>query len=168
MRPPKKHKAERAKILITVKTYPLLSSKHVETVCTAGVREEGKWVRIYPVSYRRMSRDQRFKKYQWVQANIVRDSRDPRPESHRVVGNFKLLNRVETENNWEERRKLILNKVYYSLDTLIQEARDTSSRPRWLLLSQNALLVSHLNMIVAKQAGGKNIKRWQRSCRVIR
>ena len=42
------------RILVTVKTYPTLSRKYGETVCTAGVREDGTWVRMYPVPFRRM------------------------------------------------------------------------------------------------------------------
>jgi hypothetical protein len=34
----------RERILITVKTYPTLSRKYGETVCTACVREDGSWV----------------------------------------------------------------------------------------------------------------------------
>lgn len=37
------------RVLITVKTYPTLSKKYGETVCTAGIRPDGSWVRIYPV-----------------------------------------------------------------------------------------------------------------------
>ena len=40
------------RILVTVKTYPTLSRKYGETVCTAGVREDGTWVRMYPVPFR--------------------------------------------------------------------------------------------------------------------
>lgn len=32
----------RVKILITVKAYPAISKKYDETVCTAGITEEGK------------------------------------------------------------------------------------------------------------------------------
>ncbi|MYF20247.1 MAG: hypothetical protein F4218_06430 [Synechococcus sp. SB0677_bin_5] len=32
-----------------VKTYPTLSQKYGETVCTAGVREDGSWMRLYPL-----------------------------------------------------------------------------------------------------------------------
>ncbi len=32
---------EKQRVLITVKTYPTLSRKYGETVCTAGVREDG-------------------------------------------------------------------------------------------------------------------------------
>ena len=43
---------EKQRILVTVKTYPTLSRKYGETVCTAGIREDGTWVRIYPVPFR--------------------------------------------------------------------------------------------------------------------
>jgi hypothetical protein len=42
------------RILITVKTYPTLSRKYGETVCTAGIRPDGSWVRLYPVPFRRL------------------------------------------------------------------------------------------------------------------
>ena len=32
---------------------------------------------------------------------------------------------MNTKNAWEERKKLVLSKVYHNLDTLIHEARDT-------------------------------------------
>jgi hypothetical protein len=40
------------KVLITVKTYPAISKKYEELVCTAGFREDGTWIRIYPVQFR--------------------------------------------------------------------------------------------------------------------
>lgn len=39
----------RKKVLITVATYPLPSRSYDELVCTAGVLENGDWIRIYPV-----------------------------------------------------------------------------------------------------------------------
>lgn len=116
---------ERSKILVTVKTYPLLSFTYTETVCTAGLREGGQWIRIYPIPYRFLEKTQRFKKYQWIEAKIVRDTRDPRPESYKLVGKIKPLTYLDTSEAWEQRKKLVLGKVYHRLDTLIQEARDT-------------------------------------------
>lgn len=40
------------RILVSVMTYPSLSEKHLETVCTAGFCEDGTWIRIFPVPYR--------------------------------------------------------------------------------------------------------------------
>ena len=40
------------RVLITVKTYPTLSSKYGELVCTAGIRaSDGEWIRIYPMPF---------------------------------------------------------------------------------------------------------------------
>ncbi len=36
---------------VGAKTYPNLSSKYKETVCTAGINEYGEWVRIYLIPY---------------------------------------------------------------------------------------------------------------------
>jgi hypothetical protein len=52
-----------AQVLVTVKTYPLPSSKYGELVCTAGLLNNGKWVRIYPVPYRLLSDDRKYPKY---------------------------------------------------------------------------------------------------------
>jgi hypothetical protein len=50
----------RDKVLITVKTYPTLSRKHGELVCTAGVREDGSRVRLYPIPFRLLKTDLHF------------------------------------------------------------------------------------------------------------
>ena len=39
------------RILITVKTYPTISKKYEELVCTAGFLEDGSWIRVYPIQY---------------------------------------------------------------------------------------------------------------------
>jgi len=43
------------KVLITVKTYPTISGKYDELVCTAGFTKEGEWIRIYPIPFRKKS-----------------------------------------------------------------------------------------------------------------
>lgn len=40
------------KVLIAVKTYPTLSAKYDELVCTAGFKEDGTWIRVYPIPFR--------------------------------------------------------------------------------------------------------------------
>ena len=71
------------RILIWGKTYPELSTKHFETVCTGGVFEDnGLPVRLYPIPFRYLQ--EQFKKYQWITAKIVRNPKDLRPESYRI------------------------------------------------------------------------------------
>jgi hypothetical protein len=85
------------KALISVKTYPTLSSKYDELVCTAGFREDGTWIRIYPVPYRKLPYTQQYKKYDWIELDLVKNESDARPESFRprkleseirVIGHF--------------------------------------------------------------------------------
>ena len=70
-----------------------------------------------------MDQSQKFKKYQWIEADIVRDTSDPRPESYKLVGKIKVNNFIDTRQSWKERKKYILGKIYYNLDTLIREAK---------------------------------------------
>lgn len=57
------------RVLITVKTYPIPSSKYDELVCTAGVTETGDFVRLYPINFRDLPYDKQFTKYQWIEVD---------------------------------------------------------------------------------------------------
>lgn len=75
---------EKKRILIWGMTYPELSTKYIETVCSGGVLEDGTPVRLYPIPYRYLDGPDKFHKYQWITANIARNTSDPRPESIKV------------------------------------------------------------------------------------
>jgi hypothetical protein len=85
------------KILIAVKTYPVLSGKYTELACTAGFRENGSWIRLYPVPFRLLDHDRRYKKYQWVEVDVARNRGDQRPGSYRVRCNYALFARTATD-----------------------------------------------------------------------
>jgi hypothetical protein len=71
-------------ILVVVKTYPNPSQAYGETVCCAGVDlDSSRWVRMYPITFRRLS-DRRFAKFQRITCRAVRPRSDSRPESWRV------------------------------------------------------------------------------------
>jgi hypothetical protein len=113
----------REKILIAVKTYPTISGKYTELARTAGFREDGSWIRLYPIPFRLLEHDKRYKKYQWIEVDIARNPGDQRPESYRVLDTdgIKLLHEIKPGREWEERRQLILgnNKIYKNLKELI-------------------------------------------------
>ena len=115
------------RILVTVKTYPTLSRKYGETVCTAGLREDGSWVRIYPVPFRRLHEQEQYRKFDWISCRLVRNERDPRPEScHPVDPNeLRRTGHIDTEYKWRERRRIVLQtaNVYDRLDVLIKDAK---------------------------------------------
>ncbi|MDH4099503.1 MAG: hypothetical protein OEV28_02865 [Nitrospirota bacterium] len=114
------------RILITVKTYPTLSQKYGELVCTAGVREDGSWVRLYPIPFRLLDYEDRYKKFDWIETTLVKSAKDPRPESHHPVDhqNITILGNMDTRDNWRERRRLVLGKatVHTKLPLLIEAA----------------------------------------------
>lgn len=115
------------RILITVKTYPTLSRKYGETVCTAGVREDGSWVRLYPVPFRRLDETQQYKKFDWIECRVGRNKSDPRPETFRPLDPAELVSvaHLGTTDKWHARRSLLLNtaRVYTRLDELIAGAK---------------------------------------------
>jgi len=122
---------DKQRILITVKTYPTLSRKYGETVCTAGIREDGTWVRLYPVPFRRLDQTQQYKKYDWIECDLVRNYRDPRPETFRPADPSQLVavGHIGTDGQWRERRQLLLKsaRVFDRLEDLIAEAKSKTT-----------------------------------------
>lgn len=115
------------RVLITVKTYPTLSAKYVETVCTAGIREDGSWVRIYPVPFRRLGETEQYRLFDWVECQLERNVSDYRPESFRPLDlhGFRTVGHIDTRNNWRERRRAILEKsrIYDRFEDVIDRAK---------------------------------------------
>jgi hypothetical protein len=100
------------RLLITVKTYPTLSRKHGETVCTAGIREDGSWVRLYPVPFRRLDEEEQYRKFDWVELETRKSTSDHRPETRHPTDakDIQPVDHLGTEEGWKERRK-VLGKV---------------------------------------------------------
>ncbi|GLW55116.1 hypothetical protein Kpho01_31270 [Kitasatospora phosalacinea] len=74
---------ERARILITVKTYPDVSHKYLETCCAAGIRldtDPVRHVRLFPVPHRLLDEEKRFGKYSVVEVDVRRHHTDRRPD----------------------------------------------------------------------------------------
>lgn len=114
------------RVLITVKTYPTLSKKYAELVCTAGVTETGEWRRLYPVRFRQLYDEQKYKKFQWVEADLEQSNTDNRPESYKILhDSLKTIGEpLPTKDNWLARRENFLKKVevYDDLADLIGRA----------------------------------------------
>ncbi|WP_316896511.1 hypothetical protein [Pseudodesulfovibrio indicus] len=94
---------ERKRILVTVKTYPQPSEKYYETVCTAGISEDGSFIRIYPFPFRSLGEFERFKKYQWIEVDVERNSADPRPESFKAYPSTLELGEWISFKKWDQR-----------------------------------------------------------------
>jgi hypothetical protein len=116
------------KILITVKTYPAISSKYDELVCTAGFLEDGSWIRIYPIQFRKKSFEEQYKKYDWIEIDLVKNTSDFRKESYRPISydtEIKILDHLDTKSNWLLRKEVIFkSKIYTDIEELISEAKN--------------------------------------------
>lgn len=125
------------RILVSVMTYPSLSDKHFETVCTAGFREDGSWIRIFPVPYRvLLGRDEskRYHKWQWIEVDLEQNlAHDKRRESYHIkdINSLKLLDRIDEKRvNWDLRTSWVLKnkKVYNDMSDLLEDTkRDNTS-----------------------------------------
>ena len=118
---------KKSKILITVKTYPTLTTNYEESVCTAGITDEGKWIRICPVPFRSMDYSNQYKKYDWIETEVEKSHSDFRSESFKLKSldtEIKIIKHLDTKNNWQERKELVLKNVDYDISNLIKNAKD--------------------------------------------
>lgn len=123
---------ELTKVLITVMTYPYPSREYRETVCTAGITESGKWVRLYPIDYRYRPGHQKFSKWQWIEVALAPwgygtdqrvESREPDLSTIRILGEP-----LSTKDDWLERRAIIDRLPHHTVKQLesLYESQRTS------------------------------------------
>ncbi|NSL85739.1 hypothetical protein ECE50_002780 [Chitinophaga sp. Mgbs1] len=114
------------KVLITVKSYPTISSHYDEQVSIAGFREDGVFIRIYPIPFSKKTYDEQYQLYDWVEMDLARNTRDFRLESFRPVtpdAPVKKTGHLAAGDDWNERKSIVLRTVYRDLSTLIVEAK---------------------------------------------
>jgi hypothetical protein len=115
-------KYETKRILIWGKTYPELSTIHFETVCAAGVTEDGSPIRLYPIPYRYLSDEDKFRRYQWITARVARNHSDPRPESYAIdCESIELGDFVDTDDyEWDARAAIVFQDQSWQFETVDQ------------------------------------------------
>src|SRR3546814_18456299 len=71
--------------------------------------EEGSLIRLFPVPFRAIRDEQKFKKWQWLSAQIYKAQEDRRPESHQIYIDTILLEDgpLPTTVRWAARRRMI-------------------------------------------------------------
>lgn len=112
---------EKCLIRILVKAFPQPSKKHEETVCCAGVTEDGKrFLRLFPIRYRRLDKINQFDRFDLVEMTITKAS-DHRPESYRVDENS--IHLVDKGNKLSDISKVRIWRPFIakSLKALIDE-----------------------------------------------
>ncbi|MBQ7702373.1 MAG: hypothetical protein IJT54_08240 [Candidatus Methanomethylophilaceae archaeon] len=101
------------KVLVLVKAEPAPSSKYGSSVCTAGITEEGEFIRLYPVPFQIFCDPaKRFNKYDWIEVECERSDSDYRKESYKIKPEtIRTVGHIGTDYNWQERNSIILPHV---------------------------------------------------------
>ncbi len=106
-----------------MKAYPQPSRSYEELVCTAGLLDGRKWIRIYPVPFRFLKDASQYPKFGWIRLNLERRTQDFRPESFRPAKGIDEQITVEGQvTGWDERKGFVLSRVYISMKSLIEDA----------------------------------------------
>jgi hypothetical protein len=134
-----------ARVLITVKTYPLPSRSYTELVCTAGLLDGKNWIRMYPIPFRFLQDEQKkYPKYSWIELNLTRKTDDFRPESYSpklgVDEPIKVLQHLGRDNEWAARRSYVLKEVFTSMNELITLAKDPNHRKSLATLNPSRIV----------------------------
>ncbi len=115
--------SEHKRVLITVRTYPVPAQRGIEVSCTAGVTDDGRWIRLYPVPYRRMDVDKRFAKYQWIDIDVTKAKGDPRPESYTPdIDSIRIGESIPPARNWAARRDIVQPLISHCLCCIKKKA----------------------------------------------
>ena len=111
--------SELLRVVICAKTYPELSRRHTETVCTAGIREDGRPVRLYPVPLRYLGTNQKYALYDVIEVRGEPNPRDARPESFMIWHDtIKLKEQIPTDYSWQARREWLWKDPAWHFDSM--------------------------------------------------
>jgi len=111
------------RITIVAKAYPEPSSKHGCVACTAGITEEGEWIRLYPVDMRHFVGDAKISKFDIIEVECKLDESDilGRRESHKIrPDTIRILDRHLTKPrvDWDARNNIVLPLLDRSIEEL--------------------------------------------------
>lgn len=113
---------EKKKVTIITKAYPEPSSKHGDVACTAGITEDGKWIRLYPIDMRHFIERNKISKFDIIEAEVKKDKdKLGRKESHKVrPDSIRVIDRGLTKPkiDWERRNELLLPNLTESVQAL--------------------------------------------------
>lgn len=116
------------RVLIVVRTYPVPATKGIEVSCTAAITREREWMRLFPVPYRFLDEDKRFKKYQWIDVAVRRARNDPRPESYNLnAASIEIVGSLASRGGWQARKDFLLPSRQESLCQLERERAEKGS-----------------------------------------
>lgn len=105
---------QRRQILVLGMTYPSYSRKYTENVCTGGIfTDTFEMCRLHPVPKRYWDEDDRFRSWQFIEADVERHDADHRAESWRLGEHVDLGDVIPAgPKGWAERRRFLEKSSY--------------------------------------------------------
>jgi hypothetical protein len=111
---------EKERVLVTVRTYPTPSARHIETVCIGGINDHREWRRLVPVPLRYLEETKRFRTYDVIEVKVGPGS-DGRPETRRPqLPSLRVVGHIE---RWAARCEWIRPTIVGSVSALQGEQR---------------------------------------------
>ena len=99
--------------IVIIKAAPQAGQRHGETVCCAGIDLQGKWLRLYPVSFRTLDEGQKFGRWDRIRFKWRLPKDDSRTESRRVDQDSIT---IVGELKKSERQRFLSSSIVTSLD----------------------------------------------------
>mgnify|MGYP006300399167 CR=1 FL=1 len=120
---------EKKRVLVTVKAYPERSKKYGTSVCTAGITDEGEWIRLYPITLNSFIGQDKISKYYWIEVECRKDTKEKlqRKESHKVrEQSIKILDTSlsRPKADWGGRSEVILPTLAGSMEELAERFKE--------------------------------------------
>ena len=113
----------RERVYVLVKAYPQPSQQYDETVCCAGISEDGeRFLRLYPIPYRQLPPESRFGRFDLIEVDVF-GADDFRPESCKVRSDTIKILKKGDDLPKREKVKLWMRFVSPSLADLEAENR---------------------------------------------
>ena len=101
-------------VLVNCKTYPAVSTKYIETVCTGGIERDGRFIRLYPIPFRLLEDKERYQRWDVIRVRAYKDTKDQRPESwHLAAGTeIEVIRHIGSERQrWEWMRQGVFSSI---------------------------------------------------------
>jgi hypothetical protein len=122
---------EKKRILVTAKAYPEKSTKYGETVCVAGITEEGEFIRLYPVHFNYFRKgNNKIRKFSWIEVECAKNVKEKlqRKESYKLrdLNGIKIIDEELTKQpvKWKPRNELIKPLVSESIEFLQEKYKE--------------------------------------------
>src|SRR4030042_628151 len=121
---------EKKCITIVTKAYPEYSKRHGSVACTAGITEDGEWIRLYPIDMRHFIGKDKISKFDIIEVECTPDSdKLGRKESHKVrPDSIRIIDKSLTKPkiDWKRRNQIVLPLISES----IQKLQDSYEKDR--------------------------------------